>query len=249
MRHSRRLAAGCTFVVALLALPTATMAQLVAALSNSLVAVTTGFSGIDVLLFGAIEGSGDVVVIVRGPEDEATVHRKGRAFGIWVNQADTEFANVPGFWAMASSRPVHTLVPENVAEFHQLGLKYLQVTPLGHPSERRLREYREALIRIKQRAGLYNDVPENIAFIGNRLFRTDLWIPANAPIGTYTVTVFLIRGGDVVSAETTPLVVGKVGFEARVFEMAHRLSLGYGIIAVLIAAMAGWVANIVFHKG
>lgn len=243
-----RLAAALTFVITTTALAPAN-AQLVAALSNHLVAITTGFSGTDVLLFGATDGTGEVVVVVRGPEGVATVHRKGRTFGIWVNEADMDFANVPGFWAIAASRPLEELLPQRVADFHQLGLPYLRLLPLERSSERRIREFRDALIRNKQRAGLYAETQGNIAFLGNRLFRTDLWIPANAPIGTYTVNVYLVRDNDVVSAETTPLVVGKVGFEARVFDFAYRASVGYGILAVLIAAMAGWVANLMFRKG
>lgn len=243
-----RLAAAVTFVITTTALAPAN-AQLVAALSNHLVAITTGFSGTDVLLFGATDGTGEVVVVVRGPEGVATVHRKGRTFGIWVNEADMDFANVPGFWAIAASRPLEELLPQRVADFHQLGLQYLRLLPLERSSERRIREFRDALIRNKQRAGLYAETQGNIAFLGNRLFRTDLWIPANAPIGTYTVNVYLVRDNDVVSAETTPLVVGKVGFEARVFDFAYRASVGYGILAVLIAAMAGWVANLMFRKG
>jgi uncharacterized protein (TIGR02186 family) len=248
MSLRRRLVAVCAFTIALLPLVPA-KAQLVAALSNHLVAISTGFSGTDVLLFGATDGTGDVVVVVRGPESVATVHRKGRNFGIWVNEADLAFANVPGYWAISSSRPLQTLVPDTVADFHQLGLQYLRLMPLEKSSDRRIREFRAALIRNKQRAGLYSDTPGEITFLGNRLFRTDLWIPANAPIGIYTVSVYLVRDNDVVSAETTPLVVGKVGFEARVFDFAHRLSLGYGILAVLIAAVAGWMANLVFRKG
>ena len=243
-----RLVVACVFAIAMLAFPPA-RAELVAALSNHLVAISTGFSGTDVLLFGAIEGSGDVVVVVRGPESVATVHRKGRNFGIWVNEADLAFANVPGYWSISSSRPLQTLVPDDVADFHQLGLQYLRLKPLEKSSDRRIREFRAALIRNKQRAGLYTDTPGEITFLGNRLFRTDLWIPANAPIGIYTVSVYLIRDNDVVSAETTPLVVGKVGFEARVYDVAHRRPLGYGILAVLIAAMAGWTANLMFRKG
>jgi uncharacterized protein (TIGR02186 family) len=248
MRLRRCLTVACAFAIAVLALPPA-KAELVAALSNHLVAISTGFSGTDVLLFGAIDGGGDVIVVVRGPESVATVHRKGRNFGIWVNEADLAFANVPGYWAISSSRPLQALVPAAVADFHQLGLQYLRLMPLEKFSDRRIREFRDALIRNKQRAGLYRDTPGEITFLGNRLFRTDLWIPANAPIGIYTVSVYLVRDNDVVSAETTPLVVGKVGFEARVFDLAHRQALGYGILAVLIAAVAGWTANLVFRKG
>ena len=46
--------------------------------------------------------------------------------------------------------------------------------------------------------------------------------PANVPTGTYLVTVFLIRDKDVISGQTTPLVVSKVGIDADVSGFAVR---------------------------
>ena len=48
---------------------------LVADLSDHFIAITTGFVGADVLLFGAIEGDGDVVVVLRGPSGKEVVRR------------------------------------------------------------------------------------------------------------------------------------------------------------------------------
>ena len=248
IRRAARVVIGATFFLLCSACPRSGGAELVAALSNSLVAVTAGFTGSEVLLFGATDGIGDVVVVVRGPEGDTTVRRKGRNFGIWLNEANLAFRGVPGYWTIAATRPVEQILSPEIAEFHQLGLQYLQFTPLKEKSERRTREFREALLREKVRAGLYSAQPGRIAFLGNRLFRTDVWIPANAPIGTYTVSVFLVREGDVVNAETTPLVVGKVGLEARIFEFANKQALAYGVLAVLIAAVAGWLANLAFRK-
>lgn len=226
----------------------ATAAELVAALSNHLVAVTTGFSGSSVLLFGAVDTPADVIVVVRGPEGVASVHRRGRSMGIWVNEAGMDFAGAPGFWTIAASRPIDEILAPSVGAFHQIGLENLRLTPMEPTSARRIAEFRAALIRARQREGLFASEAGEIIFLGNRLFRTDLWIPANAPIGTYSVTVFLVREGDVISAETTPLVVGKVGFEARVYQFAHQFGLFYGVAAVLLAAAAGWAGNIIFRK-
>ncbi|MBV8494135.1 MAG: TIGR02186 family protein, partial [Alphaproteobacteria bacterium] len=57
----------------------------IADLSSHLVAITSGFTGASVVLFGATEGGGDVIAVVRGPEHEMTVWRKGKVAGIWVN--------------------------------------------------------------------------------------------------------------------------------------------------------------------
>lgn len=67
--------------------------------------------------------------------------------------------------------------------------------------------------------------------------------------GDCVVQVFLIRDGEVASAEITPLVVSKVGFEAGVYNFAQRYSLAYGVLAILIAAVAGWATSAIFRKG
>ncbi len=224
-------------------------ADLVSSLSSNLVAITTGFTGTNVLLFGAIDGGGDVVVVVRGPETAEVVRRKGRKLGIWVNESEVVFANVPGFYAVASSRPPLTHVPDDLAALHEIGLDRLRLRPLHSPPPAVAAEFRSALIRTKQREKLYTADAGDIHFLDNRLFRTDMWIPANAPVGTYTVNVFLIRDGEVTNAEITPLLVSRVGFEAGVFEFAHQYAVAYGILAIGIAAIAGWVANLVFRKG
>ena len=73
----------------------AAQAPLVADLSEHLVAITTGFAGADVLLFGATDAEGDVVVVVRGPSQPVTLHRKGRVLGIWANTASMNFSREP----------------------------------------------------------------------------------------------------------------------------------------------------------
>ena len=59
---SRRIARFVILSVAILTLSASSRANtLVADLSQHLVGITTGFAGADVLLFGAVEGHGDVV--------------------------------------------------------------------------------------------------------------------------------------------------------------------------------------------
>jgi uncharacterized protein (TIGR02186 family) len=222
--------------------------ELVADLSEHLVAISTGFTGTNVLLFGTIAGEGDVVVTVRGPEHRAVVRRKGRNAGIWVNEAEMTFDNVPSYYAIAESRPVAEFVPERLGDRHQIGLDNLKMpsSPSADPAE--VASFRQGLIRNKQRAGLYVTKPIRIVFLGERLFRADMYFPANAPIGTYSVQALLVRDGEVVSAQITPLIVSKVGFEAGVFDVAHQHAFLYGILAILIAIVAGWVANLMFRK-
>ena len=58
----------------------------------------------------------------------------------------------------------------------------------------------------------------------------------------------LIRAGDVVSGQTTPLVVSKVGFDAAISEFAVRDAAAYGAIAIAVALAAGWLASLAFRR-
>lgn len=222
--------------------------QLVADLSSHLIAITTGFTGTEVVLFGSTDGPGDVAVVVTGPRTVATVRRKARIAGIWVNRDKVVFDQVPSFYVVATNRPLEQFVRAPVLERHQVGLAHLRMEPKEPPAAGTLAEYRAALIRTKQRAGLYGVTLGQVTFLGERLFRTNIYFPANVPTGLYNVEVFLIRDGDVLSAQTTPLVVSKVGFSAEVFEFARSQPFSYGLAAVLGALAAGWLAGTIFRR-
>ncbi len=224
---------------------------LVADLSKHLVAITTGFTGTDVLLFGAVEdvpGGGEVVVVVRGPNRAETVRRKARTFGIWMNTGVAEIDDAPSFYRVAASRPLAEIAPADVLQRHQIGLDSLDLDIRPQDGMADAAQYREALFRLKQSQGLYGDRIQDIGFLGNRLFRTDMHFPANVPVGTYLVEVYLIAGGEVISAQTTPLVISKIGLGADLYDFAHQQAALYGIIAILLAASAGWAAAVAFRK-
>ncbi|RMD63864.1 MAG: hypothetical protein D6826_03865 [Alphaproteobacteria bacterium] len=222
---------------------------LVADLSRHFVAITTGFTGAEVLLFGAVEGEGDVVVVVRGPDHRVVVHRKARILGVWVNAAQMTFEHVPSFYAVAASGPLAEIASETVRARHELGVEYLRLRlPPAKASPNVALEWRKGLVRNYQRLGLYPREPGTVTFLGNRLFRTRITLPANVPTGVYQVQTYLLRHGRIVSAQTTPLSVSKIGTEAVISDFARRQAPLYGLIAITVALVAGWIAHLAFRK-
>ena len=247
---SRRIARFAILSIAILMLSASSRADtLVADLSQHLVGITRGFAGADVLLFGAVEGHGDVVVITRGPERPAVMHRKSRILGVWANTASMTFDRVPSFYAIASSRPLEEIAPATVLARNEMGVERLRlVLARAKASPNVAAEWRAGLIRNFQKSGLYANSVRNVTFLGNRLFRTRITLPSNVPTGTYQVQVFLLVDGRVVSAQTTPLSVSKIGGEAVVFDFAYNQPAMYGLIAIALALMAGWFAHLAFRK-
>ncbi|SMF74239.1 conserved hypothetical protein [Tistlia consotensis] len=235
-------------VVALIALP-ARSVSLVADLSSYLVAITTGFSGEDVLFFGAVDGPGDIVVVLRGPDGEQQVLRKSRVAGIWMNTARMTFEQVPSFYAVAATRPIAEIADQTVLRSLEIGLPNLKLAlPAALASSNIAEQWRAALIRNKQDEGLFAHELAKVTLRDDRLFRTSFYLPPNVPVGYYQAQVYLFRGGQAVSAQTIPLSVSKVGLEADVYLFAHTRPSIYGLVAVAFALLAGWVAHAAFRR-
>ena len=216
--------------------------------ARHLIAITTGFTGSDVVLFGSTDGPGDMVVLVRGPEGLATVRRKGRVAGFWVNVQSVVFERVPAYFAIATTRELSEFTSPALRQREQFGTQFLRFGARRESSEETIAQFREALLRIKTAEGLFVTETGRVRFLGEQLFRSNIRFPANVPTGTYTADVFLVRDGEVVAAQATPLVVSKIGLGADMADIAHRHSALYGIIAVLVAAMAGWLAGVIFRR-
>lgn len=222
--------------------------ELVADLTSHLVAITTGFNGAQVVLFGATAGEGDVVVVVRGPDQPVTVRRKDRVAGVWLNRHQVTFPAVPTFYSVASGKPLADIASDAVLERLQIGLDHLALAPAAALSPDETAEFRAALVRTKTAGGLFSPNIGRVSFLGNRLFRATVSFPSNVPIGNYQVSVFLLRNGEVVSAQTTPLLVSQAGISADLVEFAGRQRIAYALVAIAIAVAFGWAASVAFRR-
>ena len=238
-----------TLLLPWLTLPAAASEPLIADLTSHLIAITTGFTGTNVVLFGSTDGAGDIIVVVRGPERDTIVRRKSRVAGLWINKRQVTFTSVPSYYAVFSSRPLDEIAPPNVQALHQIGLTNLHLGVVeGKRSADEIANFRAALIRDRQRDGLFGDTVGHVSFLGDRLFRATIAFPANVPTGTYLVEIFLVRDKGVVTGQTTPLVVSQAGIDAEINEFASRWAFFYGVVAVIGAAMAGWLATLPFRN-
>jgi len=249
------------------AAPPAPPASVSATLTETQVRVTSGFRGARIAVYGAVfdpaGGPSDVVVVVRGPDQPMRIARKVHVAGLWLNSRPVVFEGAPGFYRAASTRPLN-----DIARFGQLrklglGLDHLAIAA---PAERRVETrygvrdmvvsalgadyyaWRNAVVRLKQSAGLYSADANGVTFVDSGLFRAEVDLPAEAPIGRYTARVILFQAGRPVSDRTLPLTVEKVGMERALYLFAHERPWSYGLFSALIALCAGWAASRAFRR-
>ena len=84
--------------------------------------------------------------------------------------------------------------------------------------------------------------------LGGLLFRTRVRFPANVPTGVYQVNVYHVEDGWVTSTTAIPLSISKGGLEESVFRFAQHQPALYGVFAIVVAAVAGYGAGMVFGR-
>jgi uncharacterized protein (TIGR02186 family) len=222
---------------------------LVTDVSAHLISINSSFTGTELLIYGAVDQPGDVVVVVRGPAQPAVVRRKERVLGVWANRESVRFGKVPTYYAVASNQPLEQVTSPGVLGRLQLGMEYLRFEPEPGLGEEVVKEFRDALIQTRIRAGLFQDQPEPVVFLGPKLFRVSVDLPATVSVGTYLTEVYLFRDGQVISAQSSPLFVNKTGLEQELFELSRRRPALYGMLAIVLSLAAGWTANFVMRRG
>jgi len=228
--------------------------QFVVDVSERTVAITAGFTGANLVVFGATtEAHGamgephGVIIVIRGPAQAAMVRRKERHFGIWANRAGVTFPEAPAFvWVAASEGLAERPVRDVLAE-HGIGQDFLTPAPADADAAD-LEAFQAALVRRKQANGLYAAEFGRVDFLGQRLFRASVAFPANVPVGSYRIEVFELRSGAVIDATASALHIRKAGLEAAVFRFAHDFPILHGFVAILAALVAGWLAGAIARR-
>jgi uncharacterized protein (TIGR02186 family) len=249
-------------VLALAAMLTAFPARaerLIVSVSNHRVTVTPNYSGEELVLFGSVEKDAntppnrtyDLVVTVSGPRADMVTRRKERKFGIWINTDSRQFLQVPSYLAIFSNRPIDAIASPEVQRRQQLGINNVVLTQrVGTdyadvvPND----PFRSAFVRLRAQHGLYRESSSAVTFLTPTLFRTGIPLPAEVPIGTYTVEIKLFADGQLVTRTDTAFEIVKVGFEQFVATTSRQNGFVYGLATVAMALMTGWMASIVFRK-
>jgi uncharacterized protein (TIGR02186 family) len=231
-------------------------ADLVSGLSQDQIEITSNYAGTDLVVFGAT-GTGDhdlpatqpdVVVVLRGPDVDMTVRQKVRVGGLWINRHEVTLNAMPGYYYLASTRPLAKIAQPSILSRYQLGLANIEPGSYKVHTKHEAMIYARAAVRQQARAGLYKEVVDGVEFLSNSLFRVRVPVPAGVPRGQYTAEVFLFQNGNVVSAQSTPLFVDQTGLERRLFSFAHTWPLAYGISTVLMALTLGYLSSLIFRR-
>ncbi len=239
----------------LLATPALADESIVSGLSQNRVSITADFVGSEILVYGAVkrdaptpEGSPlEVIVTVEGPATPLTVRRKERVAGIWINNASVRVDSAPSFFAVATTGPLsHILSDTENLRFNVTIERVIRAVGITAEAEK-AGEFLLALLRVRTQEDRYRILEGKVELTEDTLFRTDVELPANLIEGEYKVRIFLLRDQKVVAHQERVVGVRKVGLERFIFNLAHQQPLIYGLVSLVLAALAGWGASAAFR--
>lgn len=227
-------------------------------LSTDRISITSDFSGADLTIFGAVDnadpqvhrqGRYDVVVVLEGPARPIVVRRKDRILGVWINTRSETFVNVPVSYSVATTRVFQDITnPDNYRQL-ALGADNIYIEPLDRTAgQTTIKEFEAAMRQLKKGAGLYSERIGGVQFLTQSLFRATLTLAPNVPVGTHKARAFLFKNGVFIKENSAQLAILKAGFEQTVFRYAREQGLLYGIFAVCLAVLTGWLGRVVFRK-
>lgn len=231
---------------------------LIVSLSSQRVAITSNYTGAQVVAFGSVErdaqtaprtASYDIVVTVRGPRQAITVRERQALGPLWVNRAQQKFPEAPAFLGVYTTRPVEAIAGEGFRRRFGIGLRAIVGAP-GFTLDRGPADapFRAALLRIKEGESLYVERPGAATLLTPSLFRAAISLPATAPPGNYDVEVGLFADGVSLGRQTTGFELVKSGFEQRAADFAREHGTFYGLALAAMSLLIGWFASVIFRR-
>ncbi len=232
-----------------------TAETIVAGLSQNSVSITTDYIGSEILIYGAVKRESpppttdplQVIITVEGPPAEMVVRRKDRVYGIWTNNAEVRVDRAPSFYAIATTGPLNTILSATEDLRHRISVPRA-IRAVGISTEASgASDFVTALVRLREGSGSYALDQGSVRLTEDTLFRADVALPSNLTEGDYRVRIFLTRGGKVIDQLERGIAVRKTGIERFFYRMAKDQPLLYGILALLVAGVAGWAASATFR--
>lgn len=229
--------------------------------STRSVAVTSSFTGTEIIVFGTVEhsrqptaesGYYDVVVVVDGTPSPIVARRKANVAGLWINANSIRFDKVPSYYAIASTRPIEEIADPQVLDKYRIGFQSVHMSAAPQQAQlapEEMAEYRQAVIRLKEKDQLYQKKETGVAFIGRSLFRSAISLPANVPVGPLVTHTYLFKDGKLLSRHSNSVMLQREGLERYLHNFAFEYPIFYGIFAVFIAVAAGLIASTLFKRG
>ena len=218
-------------------------------LSPDVIQMSTFYNGAPIRMEGTAPGGSKIMIVLRGVEKDELFNKKGRVGPIWVNTDKVHVTGTPSLFLRFSSEDVHTFLSHEMIDAYALDeasiKKRMQIrTSKGQPDPQYWEVLANSYLDLKKSDGNYRRVADRVHVTEGADGLTHYTLafnwPKTAPPGSYQIEVYACRDGAIVGHGGAVLRLVEVGFPAFMVNLAHTHPYGYGLLAVLMAVIAGF---------
>ncbi len=207
------------------------------------------YNGSTVKVEGMVPEGAQVVLRFLGAPGPVDMKQKGKALGLlWMNMGNVRFDKVPAVFLVASSAPLADMGSAGAA----LGVAGLAGQVGIEPADADRGALLPELLKLKQDEGLYREMPGAVtmgaARAGMQAFAADLPIPSRLSPGDYAMEVHALKDGREVFTASRAMDVEMVGIPSMMADLAFNHGAWYGVLASVIAILAGLGIGLVFQS-
>ncbi|MFH1019133.1 MAG: TIGR02186 family protein [Pseudomonadota bacterium] len=239
----------------LTSLPASAEQALTCAVTPGNIPITFTYHGAQLTVTGQSASSDDLVVTISTEPEDAVLKYKAKVGGlVWMKKGDLDFKGVPAIYLLHSTAELTRILNDSERNRYQFGYDALRQNVTIEDSQGNHAEGKwfDEYLKFKKKEMVY-DIQEGSVIrqhgeLGNTYQVKIAW-PYQAPPGTYKVKVFAVRDGMVVAQAADQFEVQRVGITAALSKMAFEHAAWYGIMAVVIALLAGLAVGAIFKKG
>lgn len=210
------------------------------------------FSGASVHVSAEIPEGSRAVVEVIGKRIEEQLLRKGRRWDIWMSVGEIDIEDAPYVYYALSTDPEEFAGPGAATGFGYAALKeraYFRGDVRGIDRNEIYRRF----IELKQEENLYRLEPGALkmsgASGGMETVEGSFRIPSRIPPGDYRVRLSVADPVNSFQPETVSLGIRMKGLPAFLNSLSLKHGSLYGLFAVAIAVLVGFLVGVAFKRG
>ncbi len=211
--------------------------------------VGESFQGAEIKVSAEVPAGSNAVVEFRGDAHEDRLLRKGRRGGLWMNVGEVTVINAPSLYLAMSTDPALVSNQDSESQWGYQALRKQMKFSGAIPKAGKDKLFQE-FIKLKESEGLYRVLPGALKVAptsaDHARVEGQFWLPDKIPPANYKIHFLVLNNGKVVDEKTTGFPVEMQGMPAVLTALAFDHATIYGLLAVTIAILAGFIMGFAF---
>jgi uncharacterized protein (TIGR02186 family) len=218
-------------------------------LTPAQVLMGANYNGQQISISGRVPSGASALIRVTGPPEDRRLKQKGRALGLlWMNMDSVEISKVPDVFLLYL--PPEARDQQTAWTALGIGLEGVRDQAEIVTSDPDKAAIFNEFVKLKQKSGLYGVVDNAVLYGADdgrmKPFSATLALPAALPQGKYQIEVLAIENGTIDASTVKQIDAHEIGMPALVSKLAFDHGTLYGILAVLVAIIAGLGTGLLF---